>query len=157
MPANFTVELEEDHVEEVLQKLDEVGKLAMEKCGVQAVTHAQDAITKEGAIDTGLLRNSITFGIGGEKTKISKYSASNNPGQHSGRSAPQDGTYSGKMPDDEKGQYTMYLGTNVYYAPYVEMGTKHGKTTIPARPYIKPALNDWQDEYKRIIEETLKG
>lgn len=47
---------------------------------------------------------------------------------------------------------TAYVGTNVEYAPYVEMGT----TRTRAQPFIKPALADNVDVYKGIIERHLR-
>jgi HK97 gp10 family phage protein len=48
---------------------------------------------------------------------------------------------------------TAYIGTNVEYAAYVELGTKKMKK----QPYIMPAVVDHQNEYKQIIENQLKG
>ena len=48
---------------------------------------------------------------------------------------------------------TEVIGTNVEYAPYVEMGTQRSK----AQPYLKPAAEDHLDEYKAIVESTLKN
>ena len=47
---------------------------------------------------------------------------------------------------------TSYVGTNVEYAPYVEMGT----TNTKAQPYLKPAIVDHIQEYKNTIEQELK-
>ena len=47
---------------------------------------------------------------------------------------------------------TAYIGTNVEYAPYVEMGTVNTR----AQPYLKPAIADHIQEYKNIIEQELK-
>lgn len=47
---------------------------------------------------------------------------------------------------------TAYIGTNVEYAPYIEMGTVNTK----AQPYLKPAITDHIQEYKNIIEQELK-
>ena len=47
---------------------------------------------------------------------------------------------------------TSYVGTNVEYAPYVEMGT----TNTKAQPYLKPAIADHIQEYKNTIEQELK-
>ena len=47
---------------------------------------------------------------------------------------------------------TAYVGTNVEYGPYVEMGTVNTK----AQPYLKPAIVDHIQEYKNIIEQELK-
>lgn len=47
---------------------------------------------------------------------------------------------------------TAYIGTNVEYAAYVELGTKKTKE----QPYLMPAVVDHQSEYKQIIENRLK-
>lgn len=45
-----------------------------------------------------------------------------------------------------------YIGTNVEYAPYVELGTHK----MAARPFLRNAIANYGDDYKRIIEEGLK-
>ena len=49
--------------------------------------------------------------------------------------------------DDE----TAYIGTNVEYAAYVELGTSKSK----AQPYLQPAVQDHREEYKAIIQKYL--
>ena len=51
---------------------------------------------------------------------------------------------------DEK---AVYIGTNVEYAPDVELGTVHQK----AQPYLKPAASEHADTYRAIIERRLGG
>lgn len=46
-----------------------------------------------------------------------------------------------------------YIGTNVEYAPYVEMGTSRTK----AQPFLKPAATGHADEYKRIFENRMRS
>ena len=67
------------------------------------------------------------------------------------------------------------VGSNVFYAPYVELGTgpnytpppewmennaQQGKGTgkgfVHPRPFLRPAIADHLNEYKRIIETKLK-
>ena len=44
------------------------------------------------------------------------------------------------------------IGTVVEYAPFVELGT----TTMPPRPYLRPAINNHVAEYKALAEAALK-
>ena len=46
-----------------------------------------------------------------------------------------------------------YIGTNVEYAPYVCLGTIH----MNAQPFLKPAVNDHKNEYRKILENSLKN
>ena len=71
---------------------------------------------------------------------------------------------------------TMSIGSNVEYAPYVELGTgPHftpppeweqftskkgsgvGHAYVKPRPYLRPAIEEHADEYKTITERELKG
>ena len=72
---------------------------------------------------------------------------------------------------------TVYIGTAVEYAPYVELGTGkyypggrptpwayqddngvwHWTAGNPAKPFIKPAVADHKQTYRNIIEDELKG
>lgn len=45
-----------------------------------------------------------------------------------------------------------YIGTNVEYAPYVELGTRK----MAARPFLKNAVANYTGEYKQIVEDGLK-
>lgn len=45
-----------------------------------------------------------------------------------------------------------YIGTNVEYAAYVELGTVRTK----AKPYLKPAAAEHSTVYKRITEEEMR-
>lgn len=51
---------------------------------------------------------------------------------------------------------TVVCGTNVEYAPYVEMGhhTPSGKFVQP-KPYLKPAVADHKEEFISIIKEHM--
>ena len=70
---------------------------------------------------------------------------------------------------------TLSIGTNVEYAPYVELGTGPyfeappeweefnamkgsgvGRGYVRPRPFLKPAIADHIDEYDRIIRKELK-
>lgn len=44
------------------------------------------------------------------------------------------------------------IGTNVEYAPYVELGTVKQKP----QPYLRPAIEDHVGEYQRILEKEVR-
>ena len=47
----------------------------------------------------------------------------------------------------------VYIGSNVKYAPYVELGT----SKMRARPYLKPAVENYAGEYKDLLEQAMKS
>lgn len=161
-------EILSDRRNEVKDKVDEAIKTALKAVGAQASSRARDEITRVGAIDTGLLRNSITFALAGETPKVTTYHAA------FGNNRKKDGTrYTaraskagsvnigkpyGKAPDYGYKNNAVYIGTNVFYAPYVEMGTRnsHGGVKMAARPYLKPAVENHQAEYQQILTEALQ-
>ena len=46
-----------------------------------------------------------------------------------------------------------YIGTNVEYAAYVELGT----VVTDAQPYLKPAVADHANQYVRIVKDILRS
>lgn len=120
---------------------------AATKIGLQAERNAVTEITAMKAIDTGLLRNSITYAIGGNAP---------HKGSYHDNARKKSGHYEGTTPKDEDGEITVYIGTNVEYGPYVEKGyrTSTGKH-VAGRPFIKNAVMEHVDDYKKICEEEL--
>ena len=49
------------------------------------------------------------------------------------------------------GEKSVYIGTNVEYAPYVEMGTVNTK----AQPFLKPAATNHKSTYEVILINEL--
>lgn len=134
----------EDNSKQVKKELERLIPIALEECGLAAERFAKTGITRQGAVDTGLLRNSITHAISGQAPAITSYKDDDEV---------QEGTYDGTAPEAEKNQMSVFVGTNVEYAPYVENGT----TKMAERPFIKPAVTDHQSDYRKIIESRLKG
>lgn len=52
-----------------------------------------------------------------------------------------------------EGENAVYIGTNVEYAPYVELGARGRKGVH----FLRDAAADHNDVYKRIIEDELKS
>lgn len=53
----------------------------------------------------------------------------------------------------EKSEQAVYIGSNVGYAAPVELGT----SKMRARPYLRPAATKYNEEYKSLAEQALKG
>lgn len=53
----------------------------------------------------------------------------------------------------DEGTRHVVIGTNVEYAPYVELGTRRQKP----QPFLKPAANDHTSTYKGIFRKHLGG
>lgn len=124
----------------IKEQTEEAIITALQTVGVQAQAHATAEITSQGAVDTGRLRASITYAVSGDSTRQHTYS------DDIGNS------YSENINDagDEK-EHTLYLGTNVHYSAFVENGTQK----MPARPFIRPAVENHLSEYQQIFEQTL--
>lgn len=155
--------IREEHFDEVLKECTGKVRKALEEVGVQAVNHAVTNITEQGAIDTGLLRNSLTYCMDGEAPKKANYKASYgsnrkaNGSRYSARSKKAgtvgEGSYNGTAPSEGNNKNAVYIGTNVYYAPYVEFGSRANHT--PPRPYLAPAISQNLEEFKMIIDKVL--
>ena len=53
----------------------------------------------------------------------------------------------------QEDQNTELIGTNVEYAPYVELGT----VKMRARPYLRPAVDGHKAEYRAILERIMQS
>ena len=87
-------------------------------------------------VDTGRLRNSITHAT------IDRH--------NSGTSPAESEDYATHGSPDE---FTVVIGTNVEYAPYIEAGSS--KTS--AHHMLRDACQNHTDEYKAIAEAALKA
>jgi hypothetical protein len=125
-----------DRRAEVKEELEAACLRALEQCGFAAEGYAKYLAP----VDTGRLRNDISHRV-------------------------------------DPATNTVYVGTNVEYAVYQEFGTGkyyEGGTPKPwtytdakgnqhwtggnrAKPFIKPAVADHVDTYRKIIERELKG
>lgn len=139
-------------IDEVNRRID----MALEACGLKAEGYAKlELETAPRRIDTGLLRNSITHGLDGNSTAITSYSA-DKPSKYNGETPPP-GNYSGTLPDEQNKDHTsVFIGTNVEYAPYVHEGFKlPSGANVPPNRFLKKAIERHTAEYKAIMEHFL--
>ena len=135
-----------DNTEEVLKAMEYAIRRGNEAIGLAAEGHAKKKITQAGAVDTGRLRNSITYALAGEETHVKSYKA--NKGGKNRETYTYEGTAEG-----QKGS-GVYIGTNVEYAPGIELGT-HRKAG--AVHFLQDAATNHTDEYKRLMEDSMKN
>lgn len=53
----------------------------------------------------------------------------------------------------DAGDNAVYIGTNVEYAPYVELGTSRQE----AQPFLRPAASEHGERYRRVLKKALGG
>ena len=161
--AGFGLQLTiEDHSKEALEALAEALEIGLTECGIDLEGWAKDACPvgnpekwkfifpgNEDYVG-GTLRNSIAYALDGEvpQTETGPAYEVKNP------KADVPGSYETPTPKETgRGIRSVYLGTNVYYAPYVEMGT----SKMDAQPFIEPAFVEHREELKQTLTDRLKG
>lgn len=148
-----------DNSEAIKNATQEALEAGFMSIGMEAETFAKQELTHSGAVDTGRLRNSVTFALSGGKANIQSYTAD------FARRKTKRGKiviyrknlkhykYTWTAPKEKNG-VALYLGTNVEYGSYIETGT----TKMPtARPYIRPALADHTDRWEEILEDACSA
>lgn len=116
---------------------------ALRLVGGAAERRAKETITDMGAIDTGFLRNSITWALDGEPANIAEFKddAGKQTGEYGSENAP----------EDAAGTRSVYIGTNVYYAPYVEFGTRR----MQARPFLSTSIQARKQEFEDLFKQAF--
>jgi len=133
------------HRPEFERRFEKAVEKALRLVGGQAERIAKETISDMEAVDTGFLRNSITFALAGDSANTPMYTDD---------TKGQTGEYSGEAPEDEGGKVrTVYIGTNVYYAPYVEYGTSR----MAARPFLSQSISSHQRDYQELFEDAFNA
>ena len=134
-----------DNTEEVLSALEAAIKRGNETIGMTAERHAK----KKCPVDTGRLRNSITYALAGEETHVKSYKANKKKaGEKERKTYTYEGTAEGK-----KGS-GVYIGTNVEYAEGIELGTHRKAGPVH---FLQDAAANHSDEYKELMEDSMKN
>ena len=109
---------------------------------VTFISHAKDALTAEQAA-----RNKALEIIGGKAESYAK------------KICPVDtGRLRNSITHQQYDENTEVVGTNVEYAPFVELGHHtSGGTFVAGKPFLKPAAEGHTAEYKNIIETVMKN
>lgn len=156
--------MSDDHTKEVQEAVHDAVLVALDAAGLQAATLARMELQNTPSrIDTGLLRNSVTWAVSGKAPKMTSYRGSDTHTADSpsvvrrglvGKEAPppRSGEYTGTAPNDPDGQKAVYVGSNVSYAIFVHEGTDK---MAPNR-FLKKALENNKAELEKIIGDVLR-
>jgi HK97 gp10 family phage protein len=121
--------------------------------GMTAETHAKEKCP----VDTGRLRNSITFALAGQGANSPTYKANfERYKTKTGKAAIRRKglkiyTYKGKAPNIGGNEHAVYIGSNVEYAQTIEAGSAKQR----ARPFLRPAITNHTEEYKNLVKQAL--
>lgn len=144
------IEVREDNTAEILSKLKAAKHRGLVAIGMTAEKYAKKELYPGHGLDTGRLRNSITYAISGYATHVSSYRANNVAGGSKGKHARYEyggGAMAGDADD------AVFIGTNVEYATYVENGSR-GR---PGIHFLQSAANGHGAEYAGLLKESLEN
>lgn len=144
------IQLIVDNSEQAKEEMKKALEKAAIAVGNTAEKHAKEVITTENRVDTGYMRNSITYAVAGESTKLQTYRA-DGKGKKSGKSQNKEGKYEGTAPKSLVP--AVFIGTNVEYARYQEEGT----SKIAGIHFLKKAATEHTEEYKELVKDALKS
>lgn len=149
-------ELKVDNSDKVKEEFNEATLRVLEAIGIHVEGEAKEELENDPRrIDTGLLRNSITYALSGESPKITSYHG-DNPSKYGTEKMTPIGYYNGTAPDDTEDKKAVYIGTNVEYAAYVHEGTGGFfglfKKMKPNR-FLKNAIARNKQQLKKFAKE----
>ena len=135
-----------DNSNEVIGLFQKAKHRGLEAIGLAAEGHAK----RKCPVDTGRLRNSITYAIAGYQTHVQNYRRGNVAGGTSQKHTYHE--YGGETMEGEKDS-AVFIGSNVEYAPYVELGAKGRAPTH----FLQDAATGHTKEYKQLMEDSMKN
>lgn len=142
-----------DNSRRALDELNEVVDRILEQWGITGERNAKlELENNPRRIDTGLLRNSVTYALSGNSPNITTYQ-SDGKDKHGNPVDIKTGSYSGTAPIQGKGAKAVFIGSNVSYSVYVHEGAKN----MPPNRFIKNGIANHKDDFKAIMENELKG
>ena len=156
-----------DNSDEIMRLFSTAKHRGLGAIGMAAERHAKQNLRDH--VDTGRLRNSITYAVTGYKTHVKNYSADGKPTSYE---------YSDQTMSGAKDE-AVYIGTNVEYGKWVELGTGiyasdgqgkkdpwafqddqgewHLTSGIKPVHFLKKAATEHGEEYEGLMENSMKN
>lgn len=151
-----------DNSDLFIAAVEAAAETALDAAGMQAASACATELQRSPSrIDTGLLKNSITWAVGGKPAAISSYSA-DRPSKYMNEDSvwsilqaarPSSGSYSGAAPADTEKTRSVYVGTNVEYAIYVHEGTKR----MAPNHFLKNGISKNRGKLTEIMKTILQS
>lgn len=139
----------ESHTDELINAVTDRIPTIMKSIGEEIEGYAKE----DCPVDTGLLRNSITYALDGEAPNITEYSADR---PRSAGGEVQRGSYGGAVPKEPNpDSASVYVGSNVSYAETVEMHDMAHK--VGKAHFIRDAFQDHREEIKDLLETFFRS
>lgn len=135
-----------DNSKEIIGLFSKAKHRALEAIGLAAEGHAK----KNCPVDTGRLRNSITYAVSGYSTHVESYRRGNVAGGTEKKHTRYE--YGSEKMEGDKDD-AVYIGTNVEYATFVENGAR-GREPIH---FLRKAATEHTSEYKKLLEDSMKN
>lgn len=129
-----------DNYKEVLNEFEKAVERGLEAIGIEAETNAKENTP----VDTGRLRNSITFAT-------QTYHSPGNSTIKAGETPADPQEYETQATPEKN---ALYLGSNVSYAESVE--TMNRPHTTGKAHFLRDALAQHGDKYKKIMKKSLE-
>lgn len=126
-----------DNSDAVLQEMDDRVHIALREVGREAEGIAKQLVTDAKAVDTGRLRNSITFATDDHYGSYNYTDDLHN-------------AFTEASNQPHKG--TVYIGTNVEYAPFIE----YGHHSYAGVHFLKNAAGNYAERYRKIIDTIMR-
>ena len=132
------------HTDELMAELEFLEEKALVAVGGEAEGDAKIEIeSSPRRVDTGRLRNSITWATKTEHSEVEPTSDNPDAGSEDGLKTSQ---------AEEK---SVVIGTNVEYAAEVHEG--RAKPKLDPNRFLRNAVERNNEKYRTIIDQTLKG
>lgn len=127
----------------------------LDALGVQGSDNVFRKITAAGAVDTGLMRNSVTWAVSGGNAAKESYRG-DKKSQYRPNDPIPEGKYSGTVPDAPSGQKAVYIGSNVEYFPMQELGYhRPDGTSVAGIHALRDGVNELQGAQAEHIAKTV--
>ena len=152
----------EDNSGAVRRAMETAEDRILEALGIQAQSHTIANITQAGRVDTGLMRNSIAYAVSGQQPSLGAYGNSGKQQRTYKADKPdkdgvvRKGAYTGHAPKSEGGHKAVYIGSNVEYFAYQELGFRlPSGAHVAGMHALKNACEQVKGEAEQIARTIL--